>query len=356
MTYLSIQDFSAQRKIKEEKKMIEEAILNVSNGENLNSEQAETVMDEIMSGQATQAQIGSLLTALHIKGETIDEVTAFAKIMRKHCGAFTADVDESIDIVGTGGDCAGTFNISTVSSMLAAAGGAKVAKHGNRAASSKCGTADCLEAMGVNLMADAKVSEKCLKELGICFLFAQKYHTAMKYVGGPRREIKIPTVFNILGPLANPAKANTQLLGVYDEALLEPLARVLSNLGVKRGMVVHGDDGLDEISSVTTTKVCEFNNGEYHTYTLNPEEYGYSFCKKEELNGGTPQENAQIARDILSGKIRDGKRTAVILNAGAALHITNQISLKEGMELAEKMIDTGAGLRKLDAFVAATNQ
>lgn len=275
--------------------------------------------------------------------------------MRKHCGEFTPDVDEEIDIVGTGGDCAGTFNISTVSSLVTAAGGGKVAKHGNRAASSKCGTADCLEALGVNIAADCKVSEACLKDLGTCFLFAQKYHTAMRFVGAPRKEIKIPTVFNILGPLANPAKANLQLLGVYDASLVEPLAKVLSNLGVKRGMVVHGNDGLDEISAVTTTTVCEFNDGTFNTYTLDPTAYGFTLCDKSELVGGTPKENAQITKDILSGKITDGKRTAVILNAGAALHITNQISLEEGFALAADILANGSGLKKLEDFIAATN-
>ena len=275
--------------------------------------------------------------------------------MRKHCGEFTPDVDEEIDIVGTGGDCAGTFNISTVSSLVTAAGGGKVAKHGNRAASSKCGTADCLEALGVNIAADCKVSEACLKDLGTCFLFAQKYHTAMRFVGAPRKEIKIPTVFNILGPLANPAKANLQLLGVYDASLVDPLAKVLSNLGVKRGMVVHGNDGLDEISAVTTTTVCEFNDGTFNTYTLDPTAYGFTLCDKAELVGGTPEENAQITKDILSGKITDGKRTAVILNAGAALHITNQISLEEGFALAADILANGSGLKKLEDFIAATN-
>ena len=275
--------------------------------------------------------------------------------MRKHCGEFTPDVDEEIDIVGTGGDCAGTFNISTVSSLVTAAGGGKVAKHGNRAASSKCGTADCLEALGVNIAADCKVSEACLKDLGTCFLFAQKYHTAMRFVGAPRKEIKIPTVFNILGPLANPAKANLQLLGVYDASLVDPLAKVLSNLGVKRGMVVHGNDGLDEISAVTTTTVCEFNDGTFNTYTLDPTAYGFTLCDKAELVGGTPEENAQITKDILSGKITDGKRTAVILNAGAALHITNRISLEEGFALAADILANGSGLKKLEDFIAATN-
>lgn len=254
----------------------------------------------------------------------------------------------------TGGDCAGTFNISTLASIVASAAGAKVAKHGNRAASSKCGTADVLEELGVNLMADAKVSQKALEELGICFLFAQKYHTAMRFVGAVRKEIKIPTVFNMLGPLANPARANLQLLGVYNKDLVEPLAKVLSNLGVKRGMVVHGNDGLDEISMCATTTVCEFKDGKFETYQLNLEDYGFTLCRTEDLVGGTPTENAQIVKDILSGT-KSAKRDAVVLNAAAALHITNQISMEEGIKLSEKMIDSGMAMKQLEDFVAMTN-
>ncbi len=335
--------------------MIIEAISKVSNMQNLEAAEAAAVMDEIMTGQATPVQIGSFLTALHMKGETIEEITNFAMIMRKHCGEFEAGLPETLEIVGTGGDKAGTFNISTVSSFVAAAGGAKVSKHGNRAASSKCGTADCLEALGANIACDREVSEKVLKEVGFCFLFAQKYHTAMRFVGGPRKEIKIPTVFNILGPLANPAHANLQLLGVYDGKLLEPLAHVLSNLGVKRGMVVRGNDGLDEITVATTTAVCEFANGQFNTYTLDPKDYGMDYCDAADLVGGTPEENAQIARDILSGKRQGAMKNAVILNAGAALHITKEISLEEGMALAKELIENGEALKVMEAFVAGTN-
>ena len=334
--------------------MIKEAIIKLAKKQDLTYEQAEKVMDEIMSGEASQIQMASYLTALALKGETIDEITASAAAMRAHGTKLLHDMDV-LEIVGTGGDGSNSFNISTTSSLVIAAGGVPVAKHGNRAASSKCGTADCLEALGVNIAADREVSEACLKDLGICFLFAQKYHTAMRFVGAPRKEIKIPTVFNILGPLANPAKANLQLLGVYDASLVEPLAKVLSNLGVKRGMVVHGNDGLDEISAVTTTTVCEFNDGTFNTYTLDPTAYGFTLCDKSELVGGTPEENAQITKDILSGKITDGKRTAVILNAGAALHITNRISLEEGFALAADILANGSGLKKLENFIAATN-
>lgn len=335
--------------------MIEEAIAKVSNREDLDYDMAAAVMDEIMSGEATDAQKASFLTAIHMKGETIDEITAFASIMRKHCAEFIPPVDEELEIVGTGGDCAGTINISTIASIIVAAAGGNIAKHGNRAASSKCGAADCLEALGVNLMAEREVSEKALKEVGICFLFAQKYHTAMRYVGGVRREIKIPTIFNILGPLANPANADLQLLGVYDEKLLEPLTQVLSNLGVKRAMAVHGDDGLDEITAASTTQVCEMIDGKLTRYTIRPEDYGFTTCDPSELKGGTPEENAQIAIDILNGKIQDGKRTAVLMNAGAGLHLVKQISIEEGIRLATEVLDSGAALETLNQFIAVTN-
>lgn len=334
--------------------MIQEAIGTLVKNEDLTYDTAAAVMDEIMNGTATDAQKAAFLTALHMKGETIDEITACAAIMRKHCAVFDNTVPEIIDIVGTGGDCAGTFNISTLASIVSSSAGAKVAKHGNRAASSKCGTADVLENLGVNLMADAEVSKKALEELGICFLFAQKYHTAMRFVGAVRKEIKIPTVFNLLGPLANPAKANLQLLGVYNKDLVEPLAKVLSKLGVKRGMVVHGNDGLDEISMCAATTVCEFNDGNFESYELNPVEYGFTLCKAEDLVGGTPEENAKIAKDILSGE-KGAKRDAVVLNAAAALHITNQISIEEGIKLAGEVIDSGKAMEQLNKFIAITN-
>ncbi|MCI8407953.1 MAG: anthranilate phosphoribosyltransferase [Lachnospiraceae bacterium] len=334
--------------------MIQEAIGTLIKNEDLTYDTAAAVMDEIMSGTATDAQKAAFLTALHLKGENIEEITACASIMRKYCAIFDNTVPEVIDIVGTGGDCAGTFNISTLASIVVSAAGAKVAKHGNRAASSKCGTADVLEHLGVNLMADAKVSQRALEELGICFLFAQKYHTAMRFVGSVRKEIKIPTIFNMLGPLANPAKANLQLLGVYNKDLVEPLARVLSKLGVKRGMVVHGNDGLDEISMCDTTTVCEFKEGNFETYELDPVKYGFTLCKAEDLVGGMPEENAKIIKNTLSGQ-KDAKRDAVVLNAGAALHITNQISMEDGIELAKDMIDSGKAMKQLEKFIAITN-
>ena len=336
--------------------MITEAIAKIVKGENLDKEMAAAVMDEIMSGEATQAQIGSFLTALHIKGETIEEITAFAEIMRKHCGEFTPDVDEEIDIVGTGGDCAGTFNISTVSSLVTAAGGGKVAKHGNRAASSKCGTADCLEALGVNIAADCKVSEACLKDLGTCFLFAQKYHPAMRFVGAVRKEMGIRTMFNVLGPLSNPARANMQLMGVYDEKLVEPLAHVLKNLGLKKLMVVYGMDCLDEISLSAPTKVCEYRDGEFKSYEITPEQFGFTRCKKEDLVGGEPAANAQIAREILDG-VEGPKMDAVLLNAGAAIYIaTDGITIEQGIEKAKEMITSGKAKAKLEQFIEDSNK
>mgnify|MGYP002514807416 CR=1 FL=1 len=334
--------------------MIQEAIAKLINREDLTYDIAAQVMDEIMSGEATDAQKAAFLTAMHVKGETIDEITACAAIMRKHCATFQYNVPEVIDIVGTGGDCAGTFNISTMASIVASACGAKVAKHGNRAASSKCGTADVLETLGVNLMADETVSSKSLEENGIAFLFAQKYHTAMRFVGGVRKEIKIPTVFNLLGPLSNPANANLQLLGVYDISLVKPLAIVLSNLGVKRGMVVYGNDCLDEISMSDTTNVCEFKDGKFKEYILDPRNYGFSLCKKDDLVGGTPKENAKIVKSILNGD-KGPKRDAVVLNAAAALHIANQISIEEGIKLAEEAIDSGKAKEQLEKFIVMTN-
>ena len=334
--------------------MIQEAIAKLVNKEDLSYDITADVMDEIMSGTATDAQKASFLTALHMKGENIDEITACAAIMRKHCGRFEYNLPEVIDIVGTGGDCAGTFNISTLASVVASAAGAKVAKHGNRAASSKCGTADVLEELGVNLMADEHVSAKCVEDLGLCFLFAQKYHTAMRFVGPVRKEIKFPTVFNVLGPLSNPAKANLQLLGVYDKSLVKPLATVLSNLGVKRGMVVYGNDSLDEISMSDTTTVCEFHDGMFEEYELDPRKFGFTLCRKEDLVGGTAVENAEIAKAILSGE-KGPKRDAVVMNAGAALHITNQISMKEGIRLAEEAIDNGKAKEQLEKFIIMTN-
>ena len=335
--------------------MIKEAILSLSKKQDLTSEVMEQVMDEIMNNEATDAQKSSFLTALAMKGETIDEITAAAKVMRKHCEKFLNDRDV-LEIVGTGGDGSNTFNISTAASIVTSAAGVPVAKHGNRAASSKCGTADCLEALGVKIDISPEKSQKLLNDINICFLFAQKYHTAMKFVGGVRREMGIRTLFNILGPLANPAGASMQLLGVYSADLVEPLAKVLSNLGVKSAMVVYGEDSIDEISMSAPTKVCGFKEGNFKTYEITPEQFGFERCQKSDLVGGTPQENAQILRDILDGR-NGAKRNAVLLNAGAAIYVAGKAdSIASGIEIAKDMIDSGKAKAQLERFIGQSNQ
>lgn len=336
--------------------MIKEAIVKLSKKEDLTYQEAETVMDEIMSGQATPVQMSSYLTALSIKGETIDEITASAAGMRAHCIKLLHDLDV-LEIVGTGGDGANSFNISTTSSLVIAAGSVPVAKHGNRAASSKSGAADVLEALGVNITIPPEKSAELLKKINICFLFAQNYHIAMKYVAPIRKELGIRTVFNILGPLSNPAGANMELMGVYDNALVEPLAQVMANLGVNRGMVVYGQDSLDEISMCAPTSVCEIKDGKFTSYEITPEQFGYEKCEKGALTGGTPAENAEITKAILKGEERGPKRQAVCLNAGAALYIAGKAaSIEEGVKLAESLIDSGAALKKLEEFVEETNK
>jgi anthranilate phosphoribosyltransferase len=335
--------------------MIIEAIKKLANREDLDYETAATVMNEIMSEEATDAQKSAYLTAMYMKGETINEITASASSMRKHSLKLKHNM-EVIDIVGTGGDCAHSINISTIAALLVAAAGVKVAKHGNRAASSKCGTADVLEALGVKLTIEPEKSLQVLIKTNFAFLFAQKYHSAMKFVGGIRKEIKIPTIFNILGPLTNPASAELQLLGVYEERLVEPLAKVLSNLGVRRGMVVYGQDGLDEISLSSATTVCEIENGTFKSYEITPEQYGFVRCKKEELLGGTPEENAKHTIDILSNKQFGAKRDAVLFNAGAALHIAKEISIEEGIKIAKEMITSGKAMKTLAQVIEMTNK
>lgn len=330
--------------------MIKEAISILSKKENLTEEMMELVMDEIMTNSATDAQKSAFLMALAMKGETIEEITAAARIMRKHCERFLNDMDV-LEIVGTGGDGSNTFNISTLASIVTSAAGIPVAKHGNRAASSKCGTADCLEALGVKIDLEPEKSEALLKDIHICFLFAQKYHTAMRFVGPVRREMGVRTLFNILGPLVNPAGASMQLLGVYSADLVEPLAKVLRNLGVKKAMVVYGEDSIDEISLSAPTKVCEFKEDDFKYYEITPEQFGLKRCRKEELAGGEPEENARIALEILKGATGP-KRDAVILNAGAAIHIaSDNLSLEEGMKKAKEMIDSGKALEQLKLFI-----
>ena len=335
--------------------MIVEAIHEVINGNNLSFDMAETVMDEIMSGETTNAQMASLLTALRMKGETIDEITACAKVLRKHCTKLTPDRDV-MDIVGTGGDEANTFNISTVSSFVVAAAGVPVAKHGNRSVSSKCGSADLLEALNVKIGLSAEQCETVLNALDICFMFAPTYHASLKYAAPVRREIKERTIFNILGPLANPAGATLQLLGVYDENLVEPLANVLSNLGAKRAMAVHGHDGIDEISLCAPTTICEVKDGQFNTFSLEPEQLGFEKCTAADLVGGGPAENAQIALEILDGK-KGPKRNVVLLNSAVCLYMgLNNMTLKECAEYAAELIDSGKAKQKLNDFITMTNE
>lgn len=334
--------------------MIREAIISLGNKEDLSYDTAKLVMDEIMGGQASDIQLSAYLTALAMKGETIDEITGSAEGMRAHCIRLLHDMDV-LEIVGTGGDQSNSFNISTTSALVISAGGVPVAKHGNRAASSKCGAADVLEALGVNITIPPEKSTALLNKINICFLFAQNYHLSMKYVAPVRRELGIRTIFNILGPLTNPAGASMQVMGVYEEALVEPLARVLSKLGVKSAMVVYGQDVLDEISMSAPTTVCEVKDGEYRSYVIEPEQFGYAKCGKEELAGGTPQENAAITKAILAGEAGP-KRNAVALNAGAGLYVAGKAaSLEEGVRMAEKLIDTGAAKARLDEFIKMSN-
>lgn len=336
--------------------MIKEAIIKLSKKQDLAYAEAEAVMDEIMSGQATPVQMSAYLTALALKGETIDEITASAAGMRAHCIKLLHNLDV-LEIVGTGGDGSNSFNISTTSFLVIAAGGVPVAKHGNRAASSKSGAADVLETLGVKITLTPERSAEILKKINICFLFAQNYHIAMKYVAPIRKELGIRTVFNILGPLSNPAGANMELMGVYDQSLVEPLAQVMANLGVNRGMVVYGQDSLDEISMCAPTSVCEIRDGKFTSYEITPEQFGYERCEKGALTGGTPAENAEITKAILKGEEKGPKRQAVCLNAGAALYIAGKAaSIEEGVKLAESLIDSGAALKKLEEFVEETNK
>lgn len=338
--------------------MIKEAIAKIVSKGDLSYDEAYTVMNEIMSGETTPTQNAAFLAALSTKSakaETTDEIAGCAAAMRDHATRVESGMDV-FEIVGTGGDNAQSFNISTTSALVAAAGGMKVAKHGNRAASSKCGTADCLEALGVNISQSPARCVELLNEVGMCFFFAQKYHSSMKYVGAIRRELGFRTVFNILGPLTNPGSPKMQLLGVYDEYLVEPLAQVLISLGVKRGMVVYGQDKLDEISMSAPTTVCEFQNGWFKSYVITPEKFGLTRCTKEELVGGTPEENAQITRDILSGA-KGPKRDAVLMNAGAALYIGGKAdSMAEGIQLAAELIDSGKAMQTLEKFIEVSNR
>ena len=318
--------------------MIKEAILKVYKHQDLTYDEAYQTMDEIMSGEASEVQMSAYLTAMSMKGETIEEITASAKAMRDHCVRLLND-EEVLEIVGTGGDGSNTFNISTTSSIVISAAGVSVAKHGNRSASSKCGAADVLEELGVNIHITPEKSLQCLKEINLCFLFAQNYHLSMKYVAGVRKELSIRTIFNILGPLTNPAGASMQVLGVYEKDLIEPLTEVLNNLGVKSAMVVYGLDVMDEIST-----------------KISPEYFDMEFSSKDDLVGGDAKENAKITLSILNGE-KGPRRDAVLLNSAAGLYVAGKVnSLREGVKLAEEIIDSGKALKQLEKFIEVTNR
>ena len=338
--------------------MIAEAIVKIVDKQDLTYEEAYTVMNEIMSGQTSPTQNAAFLAALSTKSakaETSAEIAGCAAAMREHATPVEAPFDV-LEIVGTGGDRAHSFNISSTAAMVAAAGGVKVAKHGNRAASSASGAADVLEALGVNLQQDPEKCRELLEKVGICFMFAQKYHTSMKYVGSIRKELGIRTVFNILGPLTNPANPSCMVLGVYDEYLLQPLAQVMAQLGVRRGMVVYGVDKLDEISTSCATKICEFRDGWYKTYEITPEQFGFERCEREDLKGGTPEENAQITRKILSGE-KGPKRDTVVLNAAACLYVSGKADdMNHGVKIAEELIDNGSAQKILESYIRISNE
>ncbi len=334
--------------------MIMQATAKLIDHQNLTYGEAEAVMDQIMSGTPSPVQTAAFLAALSAKGETVDEIAACAAVMRRHAKSVKHNQD-LLEIVGTGGDGSNTFNISTTSAIVVAASGVKVAKHGNRASSSKCGAADCLEALGVNITQPPERCVELLNDVGICFFFAQQYHTSMKNVAPVRKEMGVRTIFNILGPLTNPAAATMQVLGVFAEHLVEPLAHALVKLGVKRGMVVYGMDKLDEISLSAPTLVCEFDGEDFKTYEIKPQDFGMQPCLKADLVGGSPQENAAITRAIFSGK-QGPMRNAVLLNAGAGLYISGKAyTLADGVQLAGELIDSGAAMRTLDAFIMQSN-
>ncbi|WP_288644116.1 anthranilate phosphoribosyltransferase [uncultured Helicobacter sp.] len=335
---------------------IKKAIIELTQKHNLSQDMAFAVMNEIMQGLASPVQISAYLTALSMKGENIDEITASTFSMRAHCVRLLHDMD-ALEIVGTGGDHSNSFNISTTAALIVSSAGVKVAKHGNRAASSKCGAADVLEALGVNITIPPEKSKELLESINICFLFAQNYHIAMKYVAPIRKELGIRTIFNILGPLSNPAGANMELLGVYDESLVEPMAKVMQNLGVKRGMVVYGMDKIDEISLSSETKIAEINKNELKFYTFHPRDAGFSLCDKSDLVGGDATQNAKIIREILEGKEKGAKRDVATLNAGAALYIAGMAkSIESGVRMAEKQIDNKLALAQLERFIKESNK
>ena len=340
--------------------MIKEAIVKIVNKGDLTYDEAYQVMKEIMTGQTTATQNAAFLAALttkSTKAETIDEISGCAKAMREQATPVKHPGMEVLEIVGTGGDGSHSFNISTTSAFVIASAGVRVAKHGNRAASSSSGTADCQEALGVNIVQDPEKALSMLQDVGMCFLFAQKYHAAMKYVGPIRKELGFRTVFNILGPLTNPANPEYFLLGVYDEYLVEPIAKVLDKLGVKRALVVYGQDKMDEISASAPTTVCELRNGYYRTTVISPEDFGLTRGEKSEIVGGTPEENAEITKGILDGTIGGTKKNIVMLNAGAALYVAGAAeTIADGVKKAGKLIDSGAAAKKMKEYIEASNR
>ena len=335
--------------------MINSAIAKLAAGQNLQAAETRAAFNQIMSGGATNAQIAAFIIAMRMKGETIDEITACAQVLREKCTRIHTSGDV-LDIVGTGGDCANTFNISTTSAFVISAAGLPVAKHGNRSVSSKSGAADVLEALGVKIYLPAAKNEELLQKINLCFLFAQACHSSMRYAGPVRKEIGIRTVFNIIGPLANPAFASLQLLGVYQKELVAPLARVLANLGVKRGMVVYGNDGLDEVTVSATNTVAEIDNGKVTEYTFDPCELGFTKCQKADLVGGDAQENAQITTGILNGTLHGPKRDAVVLNSAVSLYLGGKGTLPECVELAKATIDSGRAYEKLQQLINLSNR
>ncbi len=330
--------------------MIKEAIATLIDGRSLTMEEAASVMEEIMGGEVTPAQFGAFVTALRLKGETVDEITGMAKTMRAKAVRVTV-AGPVIDVVGTGGDGLSTFNISTAVAFVVAGAGLKVAKHGNRAASSQCGAADVLEALGIKIELTAEQVQRCIEEVGMGFMFAPSFHPAMKYAGPPRREIGIRTVFNILGPLTNPARAENYLLGVADGALVEKLALVLQGLGCNHALVVHGEDGLDEITITRESRVCELKEGGINNYTISPEDFGLPRASLDSLKGGTADENATLLRSILSGT-PGPQRDVVLMNAAAALVAGDKAkTVQQGMDLTRKALDDGQALAKLERLI-----
>ena len=330
---------------------LQEAIRTVIDARDLTEDQAETVAREIMAGSATPAQIAALLVGLRVKGETVDEIVGFVRAMRGGATPAPARSDDLVDTCGTGGDGSGTFNISTVAAFVAAGAGCKVAKHGNRSISSKCGSADVLRALGVNIEMPPEEAARCIDEIGVGFLFAPQYHPGARHAAGPRREIGVRTIFNMLGPLLNPAGARRQLMGVYDRKLTDPIAQVLHRLGSTHCLIVHGEDGLDEITLCGRTFVTELKDGELRSYTLTPEEFGLATADPNELAGGDAAENARIARTILSGESGPA-RDIVVLNAGASIYVGGQTdSIADGVLRAAASIDAGKAQAALEALV-----